>query len=153
MSWDKSDDGPWTQCYYGTNIAPQDFQFNQIGWEILETNIFDWAVTNKRNLWVTTGTFYDGSTLRKLNPSGVGIPNFYYKVVCDGHNSAAFAGQNELHHVGMESIVPITVASWQQKTGVNFNLPASCNINKVNPSYWNFTKDPVHIPPSAPIAR
>lgn len=34
------------------------------------------------------------------------------------------------------------VAQWQKKTGIQFNLPAACNINTVNPAHWNFTHQP-----------
>jgi len=39
----------------------------------------------------------------------------------------------------------MTVDSWQEKTGLNFNFPASCNTGTVDPHYWNFTHN---VPPA-----
>jgi len=147
FSYDKTDGGAWQQCYFTTNIAPQWYQFNQIGWRMLEANIFQWSLKNKKDIYVITGTWYNSSKVRSFS-SGLSIPNYYYKVICDGSSSAAFAGQNLPNHTGMESMDYMTVASWQMKTGINFNLPSSCNIGSVNPKYWNFDHS---APPSMPF--
>jgi len=141
FSYDKTDGGAWQQCYFTTNIAPQWYQFNQIGWRLLELNIFNWAQRNKKDIFVVTGTWYNSSRVRKFS-SGLAIPNYYYKVICDGSSSAAFAGSNVENTSGMEAMQYMTVKSWQSKTGINFNLPSGCNINSINPQYWNFTHEP-----------
>jgi len=149
FSYDKSADGPWVQCYYTSNIAPQWFQVNQIGWRLLEANVFHWSELRARDVYVITGAWYDGSKLRKFS-SGLAIPDFFYKIICDGTQSAAFAAQNVEGSTGMEAMDYMTVAAWQAKVGINFNLPSGCKTSTVNSGYWNFTHaPPVPYPPPA----
>jgi len=134
MSWDQAPLGPWKQCYYTTNIAPQAGMFNQQGWRILEERVFNW-VLNRTQLYVVTGVFYQNAKINYL-PGGVGIPDYYYKIICDGTHSAAFMGKNLQGTPGNDSLQYKTVKSVQDLTNIDFRFPASCNINTVNPSHW-----------------
>jgi len=146
-SFDKSSGGAWQQCYFTTNIAPQWYQFNQIGWRLLEANVFQWSLKNKKDIYVITGTYYNHSTIRKLGNLGLSIPNYYYKVICDGTSSAAFTGANVQGSSGMEAMQYMTVSALQKITGINFQLPTACKTSVVDKAHWNFT----HQPPSAPF--
>jgi len=56
------------------------YQFNQIGWRMLESNVFKWVGRTNRPLWVITGTWYDPAKPVRRLESGIGIPDIYYKV-------------------------------------------------------------------------
>eukprot|EP01128_Nolandella_sp_AFSM9_P004892 TRINITY_DN229_c2_g1_i1.p1 TRINITY_DN229_c2_g1~~TRINITY_DN229_c2_g1_i1.p1 ORF type:complete len:289 (-),score=41.72 TRINITY_DN229_c2_g1_i1:54-920(-) len=142
FGYDQSSGGPWAQCYYSTNIAPQSGRFNQVGWRLLESACYDWTAEQDKDLYVITGTWYNqtqGQPIKYID-GPLGVPDYYYKIICNGNESAAFAGQNILGNTGYESLNYMSVNQWEATTGISFNLSSQCNPHKVNPDYWGFSK-------------
>ena len=68
-------------------------------------------------------------------PVYAGVPNAYYKLVCDVANnrSAAFVGKN---HGEEEKIKIMSVHEIENKLGIKLFDTESCNTQIVNPSDW-----------------
>jgi len=139
FSWDKSTLGPWEQCYYTTNIAPQAYKVNQQGWKNLEAYVYNWTLTRPAggSLYVITGTHYVNKNVTWI-PGNLGVPDYYYKVICDGRSSAGFLAKNVLASSGEDAYDFRTVKSVQDLTGIDFGWSSKCNIGAVNRSYWGW---------------
>ena len=68
-------------------------------------------------------------------PIYAGVPNAYYKLVCDVANnrSAAFVGKN---HGEEEKIKIMSVHEIENRLGIKLFDAASCNTKTVNPNDW-----------------
>lgn len=96
VSYDKSDDGPWHDCYYMSNISPQYGIFNQVCWAKLENKTRDFIISKKIDLYMITGVAYlSRSSVKRID--NVAIPDFFFKVLCtsDSRNGIGFYGVNE----------------------------------------------------------
>ena len=124
--------------FYGTNMTPQDYNFNSYIWADLEGRIRTYSSTAD-TLYVVTGCVLDGSTRTSGNSSGfsVKVPAAYFKAVLQkstssslghkGYRAAAFylphdtsiANGNFLDYL-------ISVDELEKRTGIDFfvNLPA-----------------------------
>ena len=68
--------------FYGTNMTPQDYDFNAGIWADLENKVRSYAAASD-TLYVVTGCVLDGSTQRSGSSSGfsVKIPSAYFKAL------------------------------------------------------------------------
>ena len=68
--------------FYGTNMTPQDYNFNSYIWANLEGRVRDYA-SKADTLYVVTGALFDNSTRYSGNSSGfaVKIPTHYFKAL------------------------------------------------------------------------
>lgn len=68
--------------FYGTNMTPQDSDFNAGTWAALESKVRSWA-SGSDTLYVVTGCVLDGSKYYVLDRSGnrVPVPTAYFKAV------------------------------------------------------------------------
>ena len=71
-----------TQTFYGTNMTPQDYNFNGEIWARLEDKVRSWS-TKCDTLYVVTGCVVDeaGSWTTDIDGKRIAIPVAYYKAV------------------------------------------------------------------------
>ena len=89
MKWDHL---AMSQSFLMSNMSPQEPAFNRGIWRKLETEVRNWAL-EKDSLYVITGPLFSPSD-SLIGESGVGIPNYYFKVLVDlsppDHDMIAF---------------------------------------------------------------
>ncbi len=96
VSYDKSDTGPWYDCYYMSNISPQFGKFNQVCWASLENKTRNFILLKKIDISMITGVAYiSRSSVKRIDD--VAVPDFFFKVLCtsDLKNGIGFYGVNE----------------------------------------------------------
>lgn len=95
----KHDQEDLDQTFILSNISPQVPEFNQGGWERLETYV-RWRAKRSKNLYVVTGPLYlpmqarDGNnyvTYRVIGKNHVSVPTHYFKVVLYETNDSRLA--------------------------------------------------------------
>lgn len=87
------------QTFILSNVSPQEREFNQGGWERLESYV-RWLAKKSRNLYVVTGPLYlphkarDGNTYvtyRVIGDNLVSVPTHYFKVILTESHDNTFA--------------------------------------------------------------
>lgn len=68
-----------SECFYMSNMSPQVPQFNRGIWSKLEEQVRTWAIKFD-TVYVITGPILEEG-LPKIGPSGVSVPEYYYKVL------------------------------------------------------------------------
>ena len=150
------------QTFYGTNMTPQNFNFNGEIWARLEDKVRSWA-GRCDTLYVVTGCVVDGNISYTTDIDGkkVAIPNAYYKAVLSYSKSASENGgyrgcavylehtHNPNETVARNHSSVMSIKELEAKTGVNFfvNLPAAIGdaaaaaVETENPNsvswWWN----------------
>ena len=78
MRWDKT---AMAQCFYMTNMCPQDTKLNNDHWRVLEEKVHRWAKRDKR-LMVYTGPII-GKNPKKIgkDKQNIAVPDAFFKVV------------------------------------------------------------------------
>ena len=150
------------QTFYGTNMTPQDYNFNGEIWARLEDKVRGWAGKSD-TLYVVTGCVVDGnvSYTTDIDGKAIAIPKAYYKAVLSYSKSSTENGGFRGCAVYLEHTNPpsetvarnhhsvMSIRDLEQKTGVNFfvNLPgaigneAAAAVETENPNsvswWWN----------------
>ena len=139
--------------FYGTNMTPQNNDFNSGVWAVLEGKVRDWA-TKSDTLYVVTGCVVDGAKYYVLDRSGnkITVPTAYFKAVLRyqknstiGHNgymATAFWYNHENFPNAFTKNECMSVARLEEKLGYNLfvNLPGlvgdavAAEIETENPS-------------------
>ena len=70
-----------SESFYLSNMSPQDPSFNRGIWRVLEEEVRDFARIHEEVFVVTGPVLRDG--LPTIGPSGVSVPEYYFKVVLD----------------------------------------------------------------------
>jgi endonuclease G len=128
------------QTFYGTNMTPQDYNFNGEIWARLEDKVRSWAGKSD-TLYVVTGCVVDGdiSYTTDIDGKRIGIPTAYYKAVLSYSKSASENGGYRACGVYLEHTTPpsqtvarnhpsvMSIRALEQKLGFNLfvNLPAA----------------------------
>lgn len=117
MRWDKQ---VMTECFYMTNMCPQDGDLNNGPWRRLEERTHRWA---KRDgvIWIYTGPIMEGSVLR-IGPKGdIAVPKAFYKVLYapSQGRAIAFIYENKPKQGGLEAHAT-TIAEVERRTGITF---------------------------------
>ena len=143
--------------FYGTNMTPQDNDFNGGVWVALEGKVRDWAGRSD-TLYVVTGCVTEGATHYVYDRSNakVTVPAAYYKAVLrysknstlgrNGFMAAAFWYDHEGFPRIFSSSQSLSVAALEQKLGYKLfvNLPAKVGestaaaIKSENPASVNW---------------
>ena len=150
------------QTFYGTNMTPQDYNFNGEIWARLEDKVRSWA-SRSDTLYVVTGCVVDGDVSWTTDVEGkkVAIPKAYYKAVLSLNRSSSENGgyrgcavylehtHNPNETVARNHSSVMSIRELEAKTGVNFfvNLPAAIGadaaaaVETENPNsvswWWN----------------
>ncbi len=119
-----------TECFYLSNMCPQNHEFNSGSWERLETACRRWA-RRLGNVYIVCGPIYD--TKRKLKTIGrdhkISVPTGFFKCVLSlqpGQEKAiGFVYQHNEEYQSMEQAAT-TVDAVEELTGYDF----FCNLDK-----------------------
>ena len=119
MRWDKT---AMAQCFYMTNMCPQDTKLNNDHWRVLEEKVHRWAKRDKRIL-VFTGPIMGKSPKRiGKNKADIAVPDAFFKVLYapDQGRAIAFIYPNQ-PSPGSISKYAVTVAEVERRTGLTFS--------------------------------
>lgn len=148
--------------FYGTNMTPQNYDFNTGIWARLEDKVRSWS-GRCDTLYVVTGCVVDGKTSWTTDVQGkpVAVPNAYYKAVISYSSSSTEKGGYRgcavylEHTISPDEVVTrdhpsvMSIRELEQKLGFNLfvNLPAvvgnetAMAIETENPNtvnwWWN----------------
>lgn len=67
-------------CFYLTNIAPQDHSLNTKAWQKLERKSRDWA-NQFSDIVIVAGPIYDAMSNVRIGETGVRVPSAFFKVI------------------------------------------------------------------------
>ena len=129
MRWDKT---AMAQCFYMTNMCPQDTKLNNDHWRVLEEKVHRWAKRDKR-LMVYTGPIMGKNPMMiGKNQANIAVPEAFFKVLYapDQGRSIAFIYENR-PCPGNISKYAVTVAEVERRTGLTFSsaIPKKqCNV-------------------------
>ena len=119
MRWDKT---TMAQCFYMTNMCPQDTKLNNDHWRVLEEKVHRWAKRDKRII-VYTGPIM-GKSPKKIgkNKQDIAVPDAFFKVLYapDQGRSIAFIYENR-PCPGNISKYAVTVSEVEHHTGLSFS--------------------------------
>ena len=128
----RGDKTTMAQCFYMTNMCPQDTKLNNDHWRVLEEKIHRWAKRDKR-LMVYTGPIMGKNPMMiGKNQANIAVPEAFFKVLyAPGQGrSIAFIYENR-PCPGNISKYAVTVAEVERRTGLTFSsaIPKKqCNI-------------------------
>ena len=133
-------------CFYYSNISPQNPEFNRGIWKKLENHIRHLARTEDQ-LYIVSGPIFDDTAPEypiHIGPNRVTVPSAYYKVIYDltpPEKMIGFILPNRKCS-GILRNFAVTVDTVEQKTGLNFFplLPEEQKkLKKVlNPDDWQW---------------
>ena len=130
MRWDKT---TMAECFYMTNMCPQDTKLNNDHWRVLEEKVHRWAKRDKRLLVYTGPIIGKNPKMIGKKKQNIAVPDAFFKVVYapDKGRSIAFIYDNR-PCPGNLSKYAVTVAEVERRTGLTFSsaIPKhQCNIN------------------------
>lgn len=129
MRWDKT---TMTQCFYMTNMCPQDTKLNNDHWRVLEERVHRWALRDKRIMVYTGPIMGKSPKMIGKNKQNIAVPDAFFKVLYapDQGRAIAFIYDNS-PCPGNISKYAVTVAEVERRTGLTFSsaIPKrQCNI-------------------------
>lgn len=130
MRWDKTS---MTQCFYMTNMCPQDIKLNNDDWRVLEEKIHRWAKRDKRLMVYTGPIMGKNPKMIGKDKQNIAVPDAFFKVVYapEQGRAIAFIYDNK-PCPGNISKYAVTVAEVERRTGLTFSsaIPKrQCNID------------------------
>ena len=136
-----------SECFYLSNMCPQDGSFNSGRWRMLETAVRNWAL-DFDTIYVVTGPVLKRS--RKTIGEDVTVPKQFYKIVYDAEEQEmiAFLMPNKKLNDPLDDYI-VTVDKVEKATGLDFfaSLPDTLEEemeSTVHTAYWTInTSEPV----------
>jgi endonuclease G len=130
MRWDKTS---MTQCFYMTNMCPQDTKLNNDDWRVLEEKVHRWAKRDKRLMVYTGPIMGKNPKMIGKDKQNIAVPDAFYKVIYapEQGRAIAFIYDNK-PCPGNISKYAVTVAEVERRTGLTFSsaIPKrQCNID------------------------
>jgi len=130
MRWSKTS---MAQCFYMTNMCPQDIKLNNDHWRNLEEKVHRWAKRDKRLMIYTGPIMGKKPKMIGKDKQNIAVPDAFFKVVYapDKGRAIAFIYPNT-PCPGSISKYAVTVAEVERRTGLTFSsaIPKrQCNIN------------------------
>ncbi len=130
------------QCFYMTNMCPQDHDLNGGAWRLLEEKIHRWGKRDKR-LIIATGPIMGKSVKTTGKSCAVAIPEGFYKVVYAPEQGRAigFIYPNEPVSGSFKKRA-VTVDEVERLTGLDFFPSLPDNIENAleshaDPDHWS----------------
>ena len=119
MRWDKT---AMAQCFYMTNMCPQDTKLNNDHWRALEEKVHRWAKRDKRIMVYTGPIMGKNPKMIGKNKQNIAVPDAFFKVLyAPGQNRAiAFIYPNTSCPGGISKYAT-TVAEVERRTGLTFS--------------------------------
>ncbi|MEJ2594423.1 MAG: DNA/RNA non-specific endonuclease [bacterium] len=136
-----------SECFYLSNMSPQEGSFNSGRWRMLETAVRNWAI-DFDTVYVVTGPVFKRSR-KSIGEEEVTVPKRFYKIVYDAEEREmiAFIMRNKKLRDPLDDFI-VTVDEVEKMTGIDFfaSLPDSLENemeSTVNEAYWVInTKEP-----------
>lgn len=130
MRWDKT---AMKQCFYMTNMCPQDTKLNNDHWRGLEEKVHKWAKRDKRLLVFTGPIMGKNPKMIGKDKQNIAVPDAFFKVLYapDQGRAIAFIYENRPCPGGISKYA-VTVAEVERRTGFTFSrtIPKhQCNID------------------------
>ena len=130
MRWDKT---AMKECFYMTNMCPQDTKLNNDHWRSLEEKVHRWAKRDKRILVFTGPIMGKNPKMIGKDKQNIAVPDAFFKVLYapDQGRAIAFIYPNEPCPGGITKYA-VTVAEVERRIGLKFSsaIPKrQCNIN------------------------
>lgn len=128
-------------CYYLTNMCPQEHNFNANVWGRLESTCRNWALRDSSLIIIAGPVLADGVDAR-IGASGVAVPKRFFKVILEPYHdpvrAIGFLFPNGDAPGGMQTHV-VSVDEVEAATGYDFfaALPDSIE-NVVESVRWSF---------------
>ena len=119
MRWDKT---TMAECFYMTNMCPQDTKLNNDDWRVLEEKIHRWAKRDKRIIVFTGPIMGKSPKMIGKDKANIAVPDAFFKVLYapDQGRSIAFIYDNR-PCPGNISKYAVTVAEVERRTGLTFS--------------------------------
>ena len=130
MRWNRT---TMAQCFYMTNMCPQDTKLNNDHWRALEEKVHHWAKRDKRLMVYTGPIVGKNPTMIGKDKQNIAVPDAFFKVVYapEQGRAIAFIYDNRPCPGGISKYA-VTVAEVERRTGLTFSsaIPKNqCNIN------------------------
>ena len=119
MRWDKT---AMTQCFYMTNMCPQDTKLNNDHWRVLEEKVHRWAKRDKRLMVFTGPIMGKNPKMIGKDKQNIAVPEAFFKVLYapDKGRSIAFIYENKPCPGGISKRA-VTIAEVERRTGLTFS--------------------------------
>jgi len=119
MRWDKT---AMAQCFYMTNMCPQDTKLNNDHWRVLEEKVHRWAKRDKCLLVFTGPIMGKSPKMIGKNKQNIAVPDAFFKVVYapSQGRAIAFIYDNRPSPGGIAKHA-VTVAEVERRTGLTFS--------------------------------
>ena len=119
MRWDKT---AMKECFYMTNMCPQDTKLNNDHWRVLEEKVHRWAKRDKRILIFTVPIMGKNPKMIGKNKQNIAVPEAFFKVLYapEQGRSIAFIYPNTSCPGGIKKYA-VTVAEVERRTGLTFS--------------------------------
>ena len=119
MRWDKT---TMTQCFYMTNMCPQDTKLNNDHWRVLEEKVHRWAKRDKCLMVYTGPIMGKNPKMIGKNKQNIAVPDAFFKVVYAPEQGRAIAFiYDNCPCPGNISKYAVTVAEVERRTGLTFS--------------------------------
>jgi endonuclease G len=136
-----------SDCFYLTNICPQDNSLNTGAWQSLEKKERQWAERDSAII-IVSGPIYTESDTKRIGKTGVRVPSAFFKVIIapylDTPRGIGFIYPNMTSPGNMQNY-SMTIDEVEKITGFDFfyNLPdeiESAVESKASFKEWNTSK-------------
>ena len=119
MRWDKT---AMTQCFYMTNMCPQDTKLNNDHWRVLEERVHRWAKRDKRIMVYTGPIMGKNPKMIGKDKQNIAVPEAFFKVLYapEQGRAIAFIYPNSPSPGGIKKYA-VTVAEVERRTGLTFS--------------------------------
>ena len=119
MRWDKT---TMAQCFYMTNMCPQDTKLNNDHWRVLEERVHRWAKRDKRIMVYTGPIMGKDPKMIGKDKKNIAVPDAFFKVLYapDQGRAIAFIYPNTPCPGGIKKYA-VTVAEVERRTGLTFS--------------------------------
>ena len=119
MRWDKT---TMAECFYMTNMCPQDTKLNNDHWRVLEEKVHRWAKRDKRLMVYTGPIMGKNPKMIGKHKQNIAVPDAFFKVVYapDKGRAIAFIYDNKPCPGGISKYA-VTVAEVERRTGLTFS--------------------------------
>jgi endonuclease G len=119
MRWDKT---TMAQCFYMTNMCPQDTKLNNDHWRVLEERVHRWAKRDKRIMVFTGPIMGKNPKMIGKNKENIAVPDAFFKVLYapEKGRAIAFIYPNRPCPGGIKKYT-VTVAEVERRAGITFS--------------------------------
>ncbi len=119
MRWGKT---AMAQCFYMTNMCPQETKLNNDHWRVLEERVHRWAKRDKRIMVYTGPIMGKNPKMIGKDKKNIAVPDAFFKVLYapDQGRAIAFIYPNTPCPGGIKKYA-VTVAEVERRTGLTFS--------------------------------